>query len=97
MTEDQQKLLDNFEIKLHRVIYLCDELKKKKLELEKALDQEKMKNEILTVELNNLRQDYSNLKTATMLSLRSEDVKDSKKRLVVLVREIDKCISLMND
>lgn len=97
MTEDQKKQLDIFEQRLHRLVYLCDELKKKNVELQKDLDMERLKNETLNVQIENLKEDYSNLKTATVISLRSEDVKDSKKRFANLVREIDKCIALMND
>jgi hypothetical protein len=97
MTEDQKRHLSLFETRLRRLIYLCDELKKKNVDLIESLEMEKLKNETLTVELENLKRDYSNLKTATVISLRSNDVKDSKKRLTNLVREIDKCIALMND
>lgn len=97
MTEDQKKQLNIFEIRLHRLLYLCDELKKRNVDLSKDLDMETKRNETLTVELENLKKDYTNLKTATVISLRTQDVKDSKKRLSNIVREIDKCIALMNE
>ena len=97
MTEDQKKQLGIFETRLHRLLYLCDELKKKNTELSNALDIQLKKNETLNVELDNLKNDYANLKTATVISLRSQDIKDSKKRLSIIVREIDKCIALMNE
>jgi hypothetical protein len=97
MTEDQKKQLNIFETRLHRLLYLCDELKKRNADLSKDLDMETKKNETLTVELENLKKDYTNLKTATVISLRTQDVKDSKKRLSNIVREIDKCIALMNE
>lgn len=97
MTEDQKKQLGIFETRLHRLLYLCDELKKKNTELSNALDIQLKKNETLNVELDNLKKDYANLKTATVISLRSQDIKDSKKRLSNIVREIDKCIALMNE
>ena len=97
MTEDQKKQLGIFETRLHRLLYLCDELKKKNTELSNALDIQLKKNETLNVELDNLKNDYANLKTATVISLRSQDIKDSKKRLSNIVREIDKCIALMNE
>lgn len=97
MTEDQKKQLNIFETRLHRLLYLCDELKKKNVDLSKDLDLETKRNETLTVELENLKKDYTNLKTATVISLRTQDVKDSKKRLSNIVREIDKCIALMNE
>src|SRR5574344_1416586 len=97
MTEDQKKQLGIFETRLHRLLYLCDELKKKNTELSNALDIQLKKNETLNVELDNLKNDYANLKTATVISLRSQDIKDSKKRLSNIVREIDKCSALMNE
>jgi len=97
MTEDQKKQLNIFETRLHRLLYLCDELKKRNVDLSKDLDMETKRNETLTVELENLKKDYTNLKTATVISLRTQDVKDSKKRLSNIVREIDKCIALMNE
>jgi len=97
MTEDQKRQLGLFETRLHRLIYMCEELKKKNANLSDTLAVEKLKNETLKVEVENLKKDYSNLKIATVISLKSEDVKDSKQRLNKLVREIDKCIALMND
>jgi hypothetical protein len=79
------------------LIYLCEELKKRNAELSNTLDMELKKKETLNVQLENLKNDYSNLKTATVISLRTQDVKDSKKRLSNIVREIDKCIALMNE
>ena len=97
MTEDQKEQLNIFETRLHRLIYLCEELKKRNVELSNTLDMEIKKKETLNVQLENLKNDYSNLKTATVISLRTQDVKDSKKRLSNIVREIDQCIALMNE
>ena len=40
---------------------------------------------------------YTDLKTARTLSLYDKDIKDTKQRLTGLVREIDKCIALLNE
>ena len=40
---------------------------------------------------------YTNLKTARTISLYDKDIKDTKQRLSGLVREIDKCIALLNE
>ncbi len=39
----------------------------------------------------------TNLKTATTISLNGSDVKETKLRLSKLVREVDKCIALLNE
>ena len=40
---------------------------------------------------------YTNLKTATAITLNGSDVKETKLRLSKLVREVDKCIALLNE
>ena len=40
---------------------------------------------------------YTDLKTARTISLYDKDIKDTKQRLSGLVREIDKCIALLNE
>lgn len=40
---------------------------------------------------------YTNLKTARTISLYDKDIKETKQRLSGLVREIDKCIALLNE
>ena len=40
---------------------------------------------------------YNDLKTATAISLDGSDVKETKQRLTKLVREVDKCIALLNE
>lgn len=39
---------------------------------------------------------YTNLKMARTISLYDKDIKDTKQRLASLVREVDKCIALLN-
>lgn len=97
MTEEQEEQIRTFELRLHRLIYLCDEMKKRCDKLSQSLDAEKLKNETLQAQLDKLNEDYSSLKTAAAISLGSSDVRESRKRLTSIVREIDKCIALMND
>ena len=40
---------------------------------------------------------YTDLKTARTLSLYDKDIKETKQKLSGLVREIDKCIALLNE
>ena len=50
----------------------------------------------LTADNNRLERQYSNLKSAMTISLEGSDVKETKQRLSKLVREVDKCIALLN-
>ena len=40
---------------------------------------------------------YTNLKTARILSINDNELRDTKQRLAKLVREVDKCIALLNE
>ncbi|MEB3375817.1 hypothetical protein SFC43_30975 [Bacteroides sp. CR5/BHMF/2] len=79
------------------MIYLHDELKRENAELKKLLDNEKLKNEKVQAQYDELEVSYTNLKTATAISLNGSDVKETKLRLSKLVREVDKCIALLNE
>ena len=97
MTEEEKKLLNSFETHLRHLIYLHDELKRENAELKKLLDNEKLKNEKVQAQYDELEVSYTNLKTATAISLNGSDVKETKLRLSKLVREVDKCIALLNE
>ena len=97
MTEEEKKLLNSFETQLRHLIYLHDELKRENAELKKLLENEKLKNEKVQAQYDELEVYYTNLKTATAISLNGSDVKETKLRLSKLVREVDKCIALLNE
>ena len=97
MTEEDKKLLDTFETRLRHLIYIHDELKRENAELKRLLENEKLKNETVLAQYNELDVNYTNLKTATAISLNGSDVKETKLRLSKLVREVDKCIALLNE
>ena len=97
MTEEEKKLLNSFETQLRHLIYLHDELKRENAELKKLLENEKLKNEKVQAQYDELEVSYTNLKTATAISLNGSDVKETKLRLSKLVREVDKCIAWLNE
>ena len=89
--------MKTFETQLRHLIYLLDELKRENAELKKLLENEKLKNEKVQAQYDELEVSYTNLKTATAISLNGSDVKETKLRLSKLVREVDKCIALLNE
>ena len=97
MTEEEKKLLSTFEARLRHLIYLHDELKRENAELKELLKAEKEQNEKVLAEYKELETSYTNLKTATTISLNGSDVKETKLQLSKLVREVDKCIALLNE
>ncbi len=96
MTDEEKKIVSTFEARLRHLIYLHNETKQEKAELERLLKEEKEQNERLQTYCKELETNYANLKTATTISLNGSDVKETKLRLSKLVREVDKCIALLN-
>lgn len=78
-------------------MHVCDALRNK----EKALKMQVMEKdeaiEDLRQELTEINTKYLNLKTARNLVSGGDEEKEAKSRFNKLVREIDKCITLLNE
>ena len=97
MTEEDKKLISSFEGKLRHLMFLYDELKQENAELKQLLMQKEEEIKMLEQSLEQSKAHYTDLKTARTLSLYDKDIKDTKQRLTGLVREIDRCIALLNE
>ncbi len=96
MTDPEQNLLIEFQLKVKQMIAKHEKLKQEKDQqsiiiegLEKTINQLRLENSLLD-------QKYENVKLAKMLVVSDDDNKDAKNRIQKLVREIDKCIALLN-
>ena len=97
MTEEQLKIIRNFEVRVRQTLFLCDKLKEENANLQSQLSAQKDANDSLIEENTQLKLKYDNLKVARMISVSKEDFKATKNRLSKLVREVDKCIALLNE
>ena len=96
MTDPEKNLLIDFEYKVKQMIANHEKLKQEKHQLlgrigdlEETISQSRQENRVL-------EQKYENLKLAKMLIVSEDENKDAKNRIQKLVREIDKCIALLN-
>lgn len=97
MTEDSKRLLVSFESRFRELLAACERQKKRIQELEEAL---KMKNAELGKafeDIKELNARCDNMLTAHVLSVREGEVRNAKSRVSKLVREVDKCIALLNE
>ena len=97
MTEEEKELLKTFEARLRHLIYLHDELRRENASLRQLLTDCQADCEKTKADLKTLEKRYTDLKTATTISLNGSDVRETKLRLSKLVREVDKCIALLNE
>lgn len=96
MTESQKELLAVFEIRMRDLVALCEEQKSEIKKLTFMLDQEQQDVQHAKQENQALKTKYANLLTAHVASVEEGDVKNARERLLKLVREVDKCIALLN-
>jgi len=96
MTDLEKNLLIEFRRKVMQMIASHDLLKQEKDQLlgkigglEEIIRQLQQENHLL-------EQKYGNLKLAKMMVASENDNKDAKNKIQKLVREIDKCIALLN-
>jgi hypothetical protein len=97
MTEDEKKRLSIFEARLRHLLFLYNELKRENAKLNQLLKEEKEKNEKILNDYKELEAKYTNTKIAATINQTVKDVKETKLRLSKLVREVDKCIALLNE
>lgn len=97
MTEEDKKLLHTFEGKLRQLLFLYEELKKENLSLRNEIETKNAQIAELENSKKELEAKYVNLKNARIISINDNDLRDTKQRLAKLVREVDKCIALLNE
>lgn len=96
MTDLEKNLLIGFKLKVKQIIAKHEELKQEKLQLLEKIGSLEGEINGLQQEKQLLEQKYENLKLVKMLIASDEDNKDAKNKIQKLVREIDKCIALLN-
>ena len=97
MTEDHKRLLAVFEVRVRDLMALCDQQKRRIDELTAALS---LKDEELRQAkdmIEGLKAKCDNMLTARIVSTNEEEMKNARMRLSKLVREVDKCIALLNE
>ena len=96
MTEEDKKLLSTFEARFRHLLYKYQQLKQKNGELKDSIRKKDKAIEEMQSNYHNLETKYTNLKLAKIISINDNEARDTKQRLSKLVREVDKCIALLN-
>lgn len=97
MVNNPKESLEVLLANIRQLMRRCDIIKEEKGELEKMISERDDTISALRRELEELNIKYKNLKTARTLAFGEGDTKDARNRFNKLVREIDKCISLLNE
>ena len=97
MNSDQQKLLSTIEVRVAELMQYCDMLKHERTVLQEQLAKREEEVRFLKGRLDTLDTDNEFLRMAKYLSSDQEEKEKARKRISKLVREVDKCIALLNE
>jgi predicted nucleic acid-binding Zn-ribbon protein len=96
MTEVDEIVIVNFESKLNRLMNAYTQLSAENASLRKQMVQQSVELEKMREQYAELTTSYTNLKLAKIISVNDSEIGDTKRKLSKLVREVDKCIALLN-
>lgn len=97
MTNRYEELIDAFEFKLRKLMSEYQSLQDQNAELKAELNRKHTDLMMAHQEVLELRKNYDHLRIARNLGVTDEDRNESKQRINKMVREIDKCLALLNE
>lgn len=92
-----EKNLVLFTTRMRQLILRFNELKKEKDSLIVAVSERDAKIAELEARLAQASMNYENLKIARMIEVTDGDVEGAQKRITKLIREVNKCITLLSE
>ncbi|BCS86172.1 hypothetical protein prwr041_20650 [Prevotella herbatica] len=93
-TEDTLTL---FSTRVRQMILQYKELRKENAELYSMVDEKDKQVEKLKAQITQAQNDYNSLKMAKMLEITDGDMENAQKRLQKLIRDVNKCITLLSE
>lgn len=96
MTANEDKL-NTFSTRVRQMILQYKDLKKENNELYAMVDERDKKIKDLQEKLSQAQENYKSLKMAKMLEVTDTDVEGAQKRIAKLIREVNKCITLLSE
>ena len=96
MTQNE-KVLATFQTRVRQMILRFQELKKENKELYTMLDENEQKIKMLEAKLAQQEHAFQSLKMARMMEISDGDLQDAKDRVARLIREVNKCITVLSD
>lgn len=97
MTNKYDELINAFETKLRKLISEYESLREQNEQLKAALERKQEDLMQAHQQFLEVRNNYDRLRVARNLGVTEEERVESKRRINKIVREIDKCLALLND
>ena len=90
-------MITQFETRVRQLILRFQELKKENQELYAMVEKTEQEVKDLQAKLTQKDNDYNALKMAKMMTITDGDLETAKARVQKLIREVNKCITLVSD
>ncbi len=92
-----EKTVNTFATRVRQMILKFDEVKKENEELYTMVDERDAQIKVLQDKLTQAQHDYDSLKMAKMMTISDADMEGAQKRIAKLIRDVNKCITLLSD
>ncbi len=96
MTKEEEHNLHTLETRVRQLILAYKELEGTNTKLQDLLRQKDEEITALNRKKAQMQADYDLLKAAKVVQISSQDAKEARARINRLIREVDKCIALLN-
>ena len=90
-----EKVISLFTTRVRELILRFEEMKKENEDLHTQISEKEKEIQRLNNRLEEFQKENNNLRMASMLKVTSGNVEDAKKRVASLIKEVDKCITLL--
>ena len=95
--DDGSKLIDRFSTRVRQLVLQYNDLQGENAALRADIEQRDSTIRQLEARVAQLKSEYECLKTARMLEITDGDMDAAQKRLAKLIRDVDKCITLVSE
>jgi len=96
MTNEEKKKLNTFEARVRQLILQYQSLQSEVEHLNNIIADKEHEIEELNNLVESYKQNYQHLKMAKYMEISDGDIKEAKRRMTRLVREVNKCIGLLS-
>lgn len=95
--EAESKTINQFATRVRQMILQYQSVTKQNEDLCRQVAEQQERIAKLKAQLQQQRNDYESLKLARMVEITDGDMQSAQKRLAKLIRDVDKCITLVNE
>lgn len=92
-----EKTLNTFATRVRQMILRFNDMKKENDDLYTMIDERDAEIKKLQKQLAQAQTDYNSLKMAKMIEITDGDMEGAQKRLSKLIRDVNKCITLLSE